>query len=137
MSEFRRYLEERISIVEAQLKQLRREYDELIAAKEALPELPTEDRSQRKLFASTIRPDRDDDLTIKDRILRCLFIRPEGGTAPEILGFIKDDFGQSLERTSFSPQLSRLRQAGQIYRNPDGVYKLKRRERDRLRSELE
>tara|TARA_R110001606_G_scaffold275969_1_gene424168 strand:- start:1187 stop:1801 length:615 start_codon:yes stop_codon:yes gene_type:complete len=54
----------------------------------------------------------DQELTIKDMILEVLGPIPEGAEALTILQFIKDRFGKDLERTSLSPQLSRLKRDG-------------------------
>ncbi|MEL6664940.1 MAG: hypothetical protein AAFQ24_02315 [Pseudomonadota bacterium] len=48
-------------------------------------------------------------LTIKGMVLEILGVMPEGAEATELLAFIKDRFGTDLERTSLSPQLSRLK----------------------------
>lgn len=137
MSELRQYLKRRIATVGAQLKELQREYDELVAAQSALPAIAqSSDDSAPSFFHVNLKPAHDLELTIKDRVLRSLYTRPEGGTANDIIAFIKEDFGDSIERTSLSPQLSRLREEGKILRIRMG-YKLAKDERERLRSELE
>jgi hypothetical protein len=54
----------------------------------------------------------DQDLTIKDMVLEVLGPIAEGAEALTILQFIKDRFGKEIERTSLSPQLSRLKRDG-------------------------
>lgn len=57
-----------------------------------------------------------DNLTIKELVKKALEEQfDQGATASELLQFFKDVWGRSdIPRTSLSPQLSRLRQAGQI-----------------------
>jgi len=47
--------------------------------------------------------------------------RQQGGTANQIIEYIDMDFQRSVERTSLSPQLSRLRRAGKILLH-EGTY---------------
>ena len=54
-------------------------------------------------------------LTIKDLILRALAQHfPSGATASELIDFIANGYGRLIERQSFSPQLSRLKDEGMI-----------------------
>lgn len=54
--------------------------------------------------------------TIKEQVIQILTENDlEGLTAQEILGIIRTRWTPSLERTSLSPQLSRLRKARRIY----------------------
>ncbi len=52
--------------------------------------------------------------TIKEMILEILALMPDGAEATELLSFIDERFGKKLERTSLSPQLSRLKKDGLI-----------------------
>lgn len=47
--------------------------------------------------------------SIKDKVLTVLRNRPTGADANEILELIANQFGEAIERTSLSPQLSRLK----------------------------
>ncbi len=58
-----------------------------------------------------------DKLTIKQMIVEVLGLMPEGAEALTILQHINSRFKASLERTSLSPQLSRLKNEGVIERN--------------------
>jgi hypothetical protein len=53
-------------------------------------------------------------VTIKDMIRQILRGRPDGLSAGDILSEISERFGTVVERTSLSPQLSRLRKAGDV-----------------------
>ena len=55
-------------------------------------------------------------LTIKEMVMLVLEDVDEGMTALDILTSINNRFNKSYERTSLSPQLSRLVQASKIYR---------------------
>lgn len=69
------------------------------AAEEAdKPANPTAKRSRE------IRPG-----SIKDKVMAVLRNRPMGADANEILELIANQFGEAIERTSLSPQLSRLK----------------------------
>lgn len=61
--------------------------------------------------------------TIKEMVLQILAVRPAGETANAILHYLNDRFGRDIERTSLSPQLSRLKGEGKITRE-NGVWKL-------------
>lgn len=55
--------------------------------------------------------------TMKEMALEALDAHPDGLEARAILAWIKDQYGLDLSKESFSPQLSRLSQAGAITRN--------------------
>jgi hypothetical protein len=54
--------------------------------------------------------------TIKDmaRFVLNHDVAKEGLTSAEILGYIKEEYGREIDRTSLSPQLSRLKDAGEV-----------------------
>jgi len=64
----------------------------------------------------TYQPNKSN-MTIKQMVLEILPKHPNGLTALEILDHIERDFGQSIMRTSLSPQLSRLKSGGKIKRD--------------------
>lgn len=55
--------------------------------------------------------------TMKEMALEALNEHPDGLEARAILAWIKGHYGLDLPKESFSPQLSRLAQAGAILRN--------------------
>lgn len=55
--------------------------------------------------------------TIKDMVLEILGTLPNGANANQLLRHIEDRFGATIERTSLSPQLSRLKRDGLIQLN--------------------
>lgn len=59
-------------------------------------------------------PPRQPAMTIKEMIRQIVRGRPDGLAAGEILREIESRFGVGVERTSLSPQLSRLRAAGEV-----------------------
>lgn len=61
-------------------------------------------------------PDAANDQTIKDLILKALWFgfRKDGATPALLREFIQDIYGREIDRTSISPQLSRLRDSGQV-----------------------
>jgi len=59
-------------------------------------------------------PRRTSQITIKEMVRSILRSRPDGLTAGEILHEIHERFGVAIERTSLSPQLSRLRDSGDV-----------------------
>jgi len=61
------------------------------------------------------------DTTIKVLIMRAMWagFREKGATAPEVRQFIIDAYGRDIDRTSISPQLSRLKADGQLKQKLD------------------
>lgn len=55
--------------------------------------------------------------TIKDMIKLVLTEHPEGGESGDITAWIRDRFAVDVPRTSMSPQLSRLKAAGELRLN--------------------
>jgi hypothetical protein len=54
-------------------------------------------------------------MTIKELIRMALTEHfPQGATARELINFIREVYGRTIERWNFSPQLSRLRQDGEV-----------------------
>ena len=111
MSKLRAYLMNRIAEVKVELDDLSAEYAELMTAWEALSH-DSPHTNQQRLFENS-SPD-PESLTIKEKIMHVLTLYPQGGEASKIIDLIGHVFGEEIERTSFSPQLSRLRQEGRV-----------------------
>ena len=74
--------------------------------------------------------------TIKEMILEVLRqIEPRGATALEILDLIRAQWKPDLERTTLSPQLTRLRKRNEIH-NDRGVWKLGKPQGEDLSEEI-
>jgi hypothetical protein len=101
MTGLRQYLSRREAEIVDQIKLLARELAEIRAAWAALQ-------------SGAGDPPPKQSPTIKDMVRQILRGRPDGLRAKELLKEIQDRFGVSIERTSLSPQLSRLRESGEI-----------------------
>jgi hypothetical protein len=97
----RQFLSRRQAEILDQMRALERELGEIRAAWAAL-------ESETGVPAQKQSP------TIKDMVRQILLGRPDGLRAKELLREIQDRFGVTIERTSLSPQLSRLRESGEI-----------------------
>jgi hypothetical protein len=76
-------------------------------------------------------PSSNEKLTIKSMILTALSSHfHDGATPAELRTFIKDVFGREIDRTSMSPQLTRLREDGAVEQT-DGKWRLSERARQR------
>ncbi|WP_136649210.1 hypothetical protein [Paracoccus aeridis] len=110
-------LHREITLLQARLKEIESLRDLLLQEtpkKSGAPETSAEGEA-----ASTPaqRPSRK--LTIKDMALDVMKRRGrESASAREILSWINNDFDRNLERTSLSPQLSRLKDSGELTYNP-------------------
>ncbi len=66
--------------------------------------------------------------SIRSLIIQAMLAKPQflanGATAPELREFIRDAYGREIERTSLSPQLSRLKDDGLLALTTDGVWRL-------------
>jgi hypothetical protein len=72
-------------------------------------------RSARDTIAGGYNP--FDDMTIKGLVIKALADHfQEGATTQQLLDFFRDAWGRTIERTSLSPQLSRLQSDGAITR---------------------
>ena len=104
MTAIRAFIARREKEIREQIKGLRAELDELKAVRRTLEPLQIEhDRGIQHAGP-----------TIKDMVKEVLTKSPEGLSAQEILTAIDEEFGAKVERTSLSPQLSRLRQDGDV-----------------------
>lgn len=122
MSELRRFIHQRRQMLVHQLRQLEAELNELDRAEQALSYSHESSEGQEELQLQADLDIDPEELTIQQMALYSLALRRrEGGSANDILGYIETDFGRVLERTSLSPQLSRLRKAGKVIFN-DGEY---------------
>jgi hypothetical protein len=95
MTTLRTFLDEREREIKDQIRLLKEELSEVRIARAALD--PTPEYSE------------EGDVTIKDMIRAVLKGESLGLAAAEILKKIEAQYGKRLERTSLSPQLSRLR----------------------------
>lgn len=111
----REYLQHREDELRQLIAQMREELKQVRAAKEAIaPEDPSQEFGGRK--------------TIKDMVMRVLRVRPSGATAEEIIQLINEHFAVQIERTSMSPQLSRLRQERRLEYGDDKLWRIAPRE---------
>ena len=101
MTPLRQFLTQREAEIIEQVKVLERELREIRAARAAL-------LAESGEVAPKHSP------TIKDMVRQILISRPEGYRAKELLQEIQKRFGVTIERTSLSPQLSRLRESEEI-----------------------
>lgn len=90
-----------------QMKALKAELREIHVAKSAL--VAQDDTGAAS--ASTAAP------TIKDMARELLAEAPDGATSGQILVAIKAKYGRDVDRTSLSPQLSRLKESGDVVLN--------------------
>jgi hypothetical protein len=107
----RDFLASREAEIREQIKLLRAELAELKKAKSAI-EQP--DGASDEAADAEVRD--SGRITIKEMV-RTIFARPEaaqGMVAGEILEAVERTFNTKLERTSLSPQLSRLRESGDV-----------------------
>jgi len=120
MSELRRFIHQRRNTLLQQFRQIQLELAELDRAETALQEaneLEVDDTATANFPEGSA-----EDLTIQQMALFSLDARrQQGGTANQIIEYIDMDFQRSVERTSLSPQLSRLRRAGKILLH-EGTY---------------
>lgn len=101
----RDFLAQRDTEIKEQIKLLRAEQKELQVARAALDgqDPPQSDGGPTS--------------TIKDMARWVLLDAVGGLTSGEILAAIKLEFGRDIDRTSLSPQLSRLKEAGELVLN--------------------
>ena len=99
----RDFIANREGEIKDQLKALRAELKELQIAKAALGD---QDSAPPRTLATVP--------TIKDMARSALREAPEGLTSHEILAAIKQQFNRDIDRTSLSPQLSRLKGDGEV-----------------------
>lgn len=104
MTALRAFISRREREIREQISALRSELSELREAKKSLQ--PVEVATSADTAGSP---------TIKDMVKAILADRPHGLLAAEILAKIHRKFGVQIERTSLSPQLSRLRQEGHLH----------------------
>jgi len=86
------------------MKALKTELSELKKARSALE---TDE-------SGSSEPTTNDGPTIKDMVKAVLKDDPSGATSSQILERIEQEYGQRLQRTSLSPQLSRLKSEGEV-----------------------
>lgn len=101
-------LEERIKRIDIEIQQLQTERNASLAELERLI------RVMQILEESPTRVGERPQLTIKQGVLRVLESAPNGLSALGILERLRVDLEMNYERTSLSPQLSRLKAEGKI-----------------------
>lgn len=99
----RDFIVSRKTEIKRQLRALKQEWRELQAAESAISTHESTDENQRK------------GITIKEMILGVLAEPNTCANAQEIISMIKRKYDVEIQRTSISPQLSRLRQEGRLY----------------------
>lgn len=106
-----------IAVLSAEMALIELDIEKLSAAAEMLKNSSATARAHaRPRGLRNYQPNKSN-MTIKDMVLEILPKHPDGLTALEILAHIEQDFGQSIMRTSLSPQLSRLKSSGKIKRD--------------------
>ncbi|MFN4156514.1 MAG: hypothetical protein ACK4HF_17860 [Paracoccaceae bacterium] len=102
-------LREFIERREVEIKELRAalflELKELKAAKIAIDSASLKDKPSTTAESSV----ETNNMTIKEMALHVLHVHGGTGTAEDIVKWIKAEFGKVIERSSLSPQLSRLK----------------------------
>ncbi|MBA4228032.1 MAG: hypothetical protein C0456_15525 [Hyphomonas sp.] len=144
MSETRDFLKQRRLLLERKIALLNAELEEVRLAERALENIKS-DRSERQLplmtpgfvtLAPALVPTQSP-LTIKDKIVRVMFRAQKPLSSRAILKLIHQHYGDELPRTSFSPQISRLKQEGRVQLNKElKKYELTPKETQRLQDQL-
>lgn len=104
------YLAERRAEVEAQIKALKAELTEIRVAEEAL----SGNGGGRSVLNTSRGPAVVRDGSIKDWIIKALTINPFGLETDNVINEIVQMGGPTVERSSVTPQLSRLKSSGLI-----------------------
>lgn len=89
--------------IKLQLRALKQEWRELQAAESAISD------------SDSSHGNRTGDSTIKDMIIAVLAEPGTCAEARQIMDMIREKYGKEVQRTSISPQLSRLRKEGRLY----------------------
>ena len=105
MTTLRDFIASRETDIKAQIKALRVELNDLKLAKSALDSHGSALVTQTPLATTK---------TIKDMIREVLKSNADGLTSTEILAKINDQTDRQIERTSLSPQLSRMKEDGEV-----------------------
>lgn len=129
MDEVRDYLEAKLQAarkergpLEDAAAKMRRELGSTDAKIKQL--LKTEADLERAIQALGKRQRMKSEITIKDAILLLLADAPQGLTSNELLTALNDRFFRELERTSMSPQLTRLKNKDRKIRSKGDRYVL-------------
>jgi hypothetical protein len=104
----REFISARKAEIQGQMKLLRQEMQELRAAEDAITNAPT----TKSGAPSETEPQNPGKLTIKDMVVRVLSETGKGMDALKLMENVKGKFGVEVQRTSLSPQLSRLKSEG-------------------------
>lgn len=111
----RHFIEVRRREILDQISNLKNELHELKLAEAAI--------QTGVVGVSSVKREDEGKPTIKAMVLGALEGRPEGADANRIIVLIRHDFGEEVERSSLSPQLSRLKNEGKIVLN-SGTWRL-------------
>lgn len=103
-------LYDEMEALEGRLNKVKGEYKELTKAIETLEKFSTSNHVRTSHFTKS-------NLTIMEMVVEILKKFPTGLSASNILELIHDRYDNELERTSLSPQLSRLKQRGELSYN--------------------
>jgi hypothetical protein len=104
MTTLRDFISSRKAEIRAQMKALRKELADLKVAEDALGTQSSSGKSEPPTAV----------MTIKGMIREVLKSSSKGLTSTEILEGIDKNFGKKIERTSLSPQLSRMKEDGEV-----------------------
>lgn len=113
MTTLRDFIAAREADIKSQMKALRSELGDLKIAKSALDPLSSEIEPGGLQSGSR---------TIKDMVRTILKSDSTGLTATDILAKIKENFDRDLGRTSLSPQLSRMKEDGEVIVNDNSWF---------------
>lgn len=105
----RDFIDSRETAIKEQIKALRAELAEIKLARQAL------NGGAQDLQTSP----NNSSPTIKEMVRTILDAAPSGLTAHQILEKINSDYGKDIERTSLSPQLSRLKSDNEVFLDGD------------------
>jgi hypothetical protein len=121
----REFLDRRESEIKEARAALLVELKEIKAAKSAVEAANPNSAPLDRRGASVAVVKLDSGPTIKEMILHVLEKRTYSGSSEQISHWIKEDFNRSIERSSLSPQLSRLKQDGKLeYAQESGEWRM-------------
>ncbi len=116
MTTLRTFLSQRETEIKSQIKALRAELSEVQTAKSALENGVVQNIKEAD-------PQSNGQQTIKEMVIEVLKEAPEGLEANDIIDRINLFYGKKIQRTSLSPQLTRLKRDEKIQLN-ENLWKL-------------
>lgn len=114
MTGLRDFIAKRRSEIHTEMAKLRAELEELQAAERAVSSSAATVDNMPVTPPPSFGTTSSDGMTIKQYVMDILVQHASGLTAREIITAICDAHGVAIERTSLSPQLSRLKSEGKI-----------------------